>query len=86
MRENEKILAEMGYIRPISKPDWDNVGKTYSDMIQGTLLFDDSLIIEGISRKFYSIKPRIEIKIEYMKKYDSLYNTNKMRKKVEIDE
>lgn len=86
MRDDEKILAEMGYIRPITKPDWDNVGKTYSDMIQGTLLFDDSLIIEGTSRKFYSAKPRIEIKIEYMKNHDSIYNTNKMRKKGIIDE
>lgn len=86
MRHDEKILAEMGYIRPISKPDWDNLGKTYSDMIQGTLLFDDSLIIEGSSKKFYSTKPRIEIRIEYMKKYDSLYNEQKMRKKVEIYE
>lgn len=86
MRDDEKILAEMGYIRPISKPDWDNLGKTYSDMIQGMLLFDDALIVEGTSSKWYSTKPRIEIKIEYMKKYDSLYNMNKMRKKVKINE
>ena len=84
MKPEEKVLAEMGYIRPISKPDWDNLGKTYSDMIQKTLLFDDSLIIEGSSKKFYSTKPRIEIRIEYMKKYDSLYNEQKMRKKVKI--
>jgi Holliday junction resolvase RusA-like endonuclease len=31
----ETVLAEMGLIRPITKPDWDNLGKTYSDMIQG---------------------------------------------------
>ena len=29
---------------------------------------------------------RVEIKIEYMKKHDSLYNMNKMRKKVKINE
>lgn len=86
MKANEKVLAEMGYIRPISKPDWDNLGKTYSDMIQGMLLFDDALIVEGTSAKYYSTKPRVEIKIEYMKKHDSLYNMNKMRKKVKINE
>ena len=86
MSKDEQILAEMGYIRPITKPDWDNIGKTYSDMIQSDLLFDDSLIIKGVSEKYYSIKPRIEIKIEYMKKHDSIYNSNKMRKKVAIDE
>lgn len=84
MRGKEKILAELGLIRPISKPDWDNVGKAYSDMIQGSLLYDDSLIIEGVSKKFYSVKPRIEIVIEYMESFDSLYNKNKLGKKVKL--
>ena len=82
MKTQEKLLAEMGYIRPISKPDWDNVGKTYSDMIQGILLYDDSLIIEGISRKFYSAKPRIEITLRYMENFDSIFNEKNMKKKM----
>ena len=44
MTAAEKILAELGMIRPISKPDWDNLGKAYCDMLQDLLLFDDSLI------------------------------------------
>lgn len=79
----DTLLAEIGLIRPINRPDWDNLGKTYSDMIQGTLLYEDSLIIEGTSKKFYSIKPRIEIELEYAEEHDSLYNYNKMRKKVD---
>jgi Holliday junction resolvase RusA-like endonuclease len=79
----DTLLAEMGLIRPINRPDWDNLGKTYSDMIQGTLLYEDSLIIEGTSKKFYSIKPRIEIELEYADEHDSMYNYNKMRKKVD---
>ena len=55
-----QVLAELGLIRPLKKPDFDNLAKTYSDMTQGILLFDDALIIEGISRKWYSCKPRIE--------------------------
>lgn len=82
MKISEQILAELGYIRPITKPDFDNLVKTYTDMIQGTLLYDDSLIIEGTSKKYYSIKPRIEIKIEYMKSHDSEYNRKKMEKAV----
>ena len=35
-------------------------------MIQGLLLYDDSLIIKGVSEKKYSIKPRIEITISYI--------------------
>lgn len=81
MNKIEQILAEMGFIRPISKPDWDNVAKAYCDMIQGFLIYDDSLIIEGTSSKFYSIKPRIEITIEYMEDFDSDFNRKKMKKK-----
>lgn len=77
MKMPEQILSELGYIRPITKPDFDNLAKTYSDMIQGTLLYDDALIIEGKSEKFYSVKPRIEIRIEYMKDHDSEYNRKK---------
>lgn len=83
MPNQEKILAEKKLVRPISKPDWDNVGKTYSDMIQGILLYDDSLIIEGISRKFYSTKPRIEITLRYMESFDSTFNEKKMKKKMQ---
>ena len=83
MSNVEKILAELGLIRPISKPDFDNLSKTYSDMLTGTLIYDDMLIIEGVSKKFYSTLPRIEIRIAYMKQHDCLYNEKKMRKKVE---
>lgn len=59
------LLAELGFIRPCTKPDWDNLGKTYSDMIQNWLIHDDSLIISGHSYKYYSLKPRVEIIIRY---------------------
>lgn len=78
----EKICAELGLIHPISKPDWDNLAKTYCDMIQDTILHDDALIIEGSLVKKYSTKPRIEIHIEYMEDYDSQFNKNKMKGKI----
>jgi Holliday junction resolvase RusA-like endonuclease len=78
MKLVDQMLAELGLIRPLKKPDFDNLAKTYSDMVQGVLLYDDALIIEGISRKWYSCKPRIEIKFKYMESYDSEYN-KKMR-------
>ena len=81
MSKADTVLAEIGWIRPITKPDWDNLGKTYSDMIQSTLLEDDSLIIEGTSKKYYSLKPRIEIHIEWADEHDCPYNYNKLRKK-----
>lgn len=82
MKKQEQILAEFGMVRPISKPDWDNLGKTYSDMIQGTVLYDDALIIDGRAQKFYSIKPRVEITITYMEIPDSDFNWRKILKQL----
>lgn len=80
MKMYEQIIAELGFIRPISKPDFDNLAKTYSDMLQGILLHDDALIIDGRSRKFYSVKPRIKITISYMTDYDCEFNRKKLEK------
>lgn len=81
MHPIEKICAELGFIYPVSKPDWDNLGKAYCDMIQDILIYDDSLIIEGTSIKRYSVKPRIEVTISYMEDYDSEFNKKKIKKK-----
>lgn len=78
MNKVEKLLAELGFIRPINRPDWDNFGKTYSDMVQEQLVLDDSLIIEGTVRKFYSCKPRVEITLEYMEDFDSKFNKDRI--------
>lgn len=77
----EKLLAEMGLIRPLTTPDFDNLIKTYSDMMKDSLLYDDSLIIEGTSKKYYSVKPRIEIELSYASDYDSRFNEKKILKK-----
>lgn len=82
MSIGEKILCEAGYYRPTKIPDWDNLGKTYSDMVQETLIENDSLIIEGVSKKYYSLKPRIEVHIEYMEEFDSSTNKKNFGKKV----
>lgn len=80
MTKYEKILAELGLIKDISKPDWDNLAKTYCDMIQHGLLLDDSLIYKGSTEKLYSIKPRVEITIRYYVTHDSTFNQRKVSK------
>ena len=79
MSKVDTVLAELGLIRPITKPDWDNLAKTYCDMIQGLLIKDDRLIVDGSLQKYYSIKPRVEVRLSYMESYDS----NFTRKKIE---
>ena len=64
-RKVKTLLAELGIIRPTRRPDWDNLGKTYSDMVQKWIIEDDSLIVDGETHKYYSLKPRVEIIIEY---------------------
>jgi Holliday junction resolvase RusA-like endonuclease len=78
MNRMDMILSELKLIRPIVKPDWDNAGKTYSDMIQKHLLLEDCIIIDGRTRKYYSARPRIEIKLQYMTKYDCNFNKKKI--------
>ncbi len=77
MTATEVILAEKGLIRPISTPDFDNIAKTYTDALQDILLFNDNIINPGHIEKFYSIKPRLKIKIKYQTDFDSQYNRRK---------
>ena len=74
MKPFEKLLAEEGFVRPETDKDWDNFGKAYSDMIQGILLTNDCTITMGRVDKFYSIKPRVVIIINYMVDFDCDYN------------
>ena len=48
-------------------------------MVNSILIYDDALIIEGVSKKYYSKKPRVEIDIEYMREHDSKFNARKYK-------
>jgi hypothetical protein len=78
MNATEIYLAEKGIIEPMQDPDWDNLGKTYSDMIQGLLILNDNIIVDGHVKKHFSIKPRVHICIKYQDGFDSKYNRNRM--------
>lgn len=72
----QKILAEMRIIRPwCNVGDVDNFAKSAYDQMQPNekrghvgIMSNDSLIIEGITRKYYSATPRTEVTIEFMGK------------------
>lgn len=78
MNRREIYRAEQGEIIPVTTPDWDNLGKTYSDMIQQILILNDNIISKGIVEKYYSVKPRVIINIKYQKGYDSRFNKRKI--------
>lgn len=79
----DTYLAELGCIRPICKPDFDNIEKKYADMYNGNIWLDDSLVIDGSIHKYYSILPRVEIKLRYLNMLFNKYQYNSILKRVE---
>lgn len=65
------FLAEIGIDRPISKPDFDNIEKSYADAFTGNIWIDDILVVDASFHKYYSILPRVEINLLYS---NYLYN------------
>lgn len=78
MNNTEIVLAQMGKIRPIGSGDWDNLAKTYCDMIQDILIYNDNIIASGSVEKFYSLKPKVVVKLRYQSDFDSNYNKRKV--------
>jgi Holliday junction resolvase RusA-like endonuclease len=62
---SKKRLAAMlsGEIRPTKKPDYDNIGKTISDALNGIAYRDDAQITDAVVRKRYALEPRVEVEI-----------------------
>ena len=77
MTNTEILLAEKGLIRPIATPDFDNLAKTYTDALQGVILLNDNIINPGRVEKYYSIKPRIKIRLRYQETFDCKFNERK---------
>ena len=84
--KEDTILAEIGVHRPIYKPDWDNLGKKYSDMFNTNVWLDDDLVIDGAVHKYYSVLPRIEIRLKYMNMVYNKHQFNSIVNRTDYDE
>ena len=62
----KKKLAELGRLRPVTKPDVDNYVKSIKDALKNVIWKDDSQVVKVVAEKYYSQKPRIEVKIELL--------------------
>lgn len=51
-------------VRPIKKPDWDNIGKVVADSLNQVAYRDDAQVVDSQVRKFYSRQPRVEVVIQ----------------------
>lgn len=78
----DTILAEIGTIRPLNKPDWDNLGKEYSDLFNQLIWIDDIVVISASVDKYYSILPRVEIVFHPANALYNKYQFNSMKKKL----
>lgn len=59
----KKAAMAEGKIRPVKKPDWDNVGKIVSDALSKLAYRDDTQIVECTVQKYYSAKPQVTVTI-----------------------
>jgi Holliday junction resolvase RusA-like endonuclease len=58
----KQVEAENGLIRPVIKPDWENLAKTL-DGVNGVVWRDDALIIDGAIRKFFGRSPMLHVEV-----------------------
>lgn len=82
------FLAEIGLDRPLTKPDFDNIEKSYADSFTGNIWIDDIVVVDASFHKYYSVLPRVEINLKYsnqvcnIHQYKAMLNrrdfTNKM--------
>jgi Holliday junction resolvase RusA-like endonuclease len=55
---------EAGEIRPVKKPDVDNIIKVVADSLNQVAYRDDADLVKVSLEKFYGRQPRIEVEIE----------------------
>lgn len=56
-----------GHLRPVKRPDADNIAKSITDALNGVAYADDKQIVRLTVAKYYSIWPRVEVEIEEVK-------------------
>lgn len=66
---SKKKHGEMqrGSIRPMKKPDADNIAKSICDALNGVVYADDKQVIRLVVDKWYSDRPRAEVRISEVK-------------------
>lgn len=62
--KKRQAAMEAGEVRPVKKPDVDNIIKVVADSLNQVAYRDDTDIVEVALEKFYARQPRIEVEIE----------------------
>lgn len=69
-KKNRELMKNR-LLRPIKKPDMDNVVKIIADSLNQVAYRDDTQIVDCQCRKFYSENPRVEVTIKEVKPDDT---------------
>ena len=62
--KKRQAAMEAGEVRPVKKPDADNIIKVVADSLNQIAYRDDADIVSVALEKFYSRQPRIEVEIK----------------------
>jgi len=62
--KKKKEQCEINELFPVTKPDCDNLAKSYLDCMSGLVYHDDRQVIVLHIEKFYSLEPRTEIIVQ----------------------
>lgn len=81
---DEVILFEAKVLDVLDYPDYDNIGKCYTDMLKDIFVIDDDIFYRGTVVKYYSVIPRIEITIRYLTKHESDYIWKKIKSRKSV--
>lgn len=86
VKPDEVILFELKAMYPIDPPDYDNIGKCYTDMLKDILVIDDDIFYRGSITKYYSLVPRVEFHISYQDKHTSEFIYKKILARKSVKE
>lgn len=62
--KKRQAMMESHQIRPMKKPDVDNVVKIILDSLNKIAYHDDAQVVDCMFRKFYSYQPRVVVTIQ----------------------
>lgn len=79
VKPDEVILFESKLLDVLDVPDYDNVGKCYTDILKNVSILDDDIFHIGTIKKYYSVLPRVIIRITYLKHHESEYIYKKLK-------
>ncbi|MBR1418687.1 MAG: RusA family crossover junction endodeoxyribonuclease [Synergistaceae bacterium] len=61
-----QLKALNGVIKPIIKPDTDNILKIIKDALNGVMWKDDAQVVHDDITKVYDAEPRVTVEVEYL--------------------